>query len=245
MQETSNNKLYYVLLTLSIAVVLLAAVIYANPFIRSDQSTENTIFITGDAQTNIAPDTASLSIGVVVQLPTAKEASDENAVLMSAVIKELKDLGLQDQEIKTSYVSVHPVYNYDGIRTIEAYSASNNVQVTTKSLDKLGEIIDRSTAAGANQIGGVSFTVSDEKQKELRGELLTTAVDDASAKATQLADNLGVKIVGVKSSSINEGRISSIYYELDAMADEEIAETPIEPGETTVSLSVQVTYIVK
>ncbi|WP_406661673.1 SIMPL domain-containing protein [Methanolobus sp. ZRKC3] len=245
MQETSNNKLYYVLFALSIAVLLLAAVIYAGPLVGSDQSTENTIFITGDAQTKIAPDTASLSIGVVIQSPTAKESSDENAILMSAVIKELKDLGLQDNEIKTSYVSVYPVYNYDGKRTIEGYSASNNVQVTTKNLDKLSEIIDRSTAAGANQIGGVSFTVSDEKQKELRDELLTTAVDDASTKADQLADNLGVKIVGIKSSSINEGQIPSVYYESAAVADEERAETPIEPGETTVSLSVQVTYIIK
>ncbi|WP_445475395.1 SIMPL domain-containing protein [Methanococcoides methylutens] len=245
MQEPSNNKLYYVLLALSIAVVLLAAVIYAGPFISSDQSTESTIFITGDAQTNIAPDTASLSIGVVVQSPTAKEASDENAVLMNAVIKELKDFGLQDNEIKTSYVSVYPVYSYDGEPTIEAYSASNNVQITTKSLDKVGEIIDRSTAAGANQIGGVSFTVSDEKRKELRDELVTAAVDDASSKADQLADSLGVKIVGVRSSSINDGQISPIYYEVPAMAEEAIARTPIEPGENTVSLSVQVTYIVK
>ncbi|WP_440951800.1 SIMPL domain-containing protein [Methanococcoides sp. FTZ1] len=245
MQETSNNKLYYVLLALSIAVVLLAAVIYAVPFISSDQSTESTIFITGDAQTNVVPDTASLSIGVVVQAPTAKEASDENAVLMDAVIKELRDLGLEDNEIKTSYVSVYPVYSYDGKPAIEAYSASNNVQVTTKSLDKLGDIIDRSTAAGANQIGGVSFTVSDEKQNELRDELLTAAVNDASSKATQLADSLGVKIVGVQSSSINEGQAYPVYYEVPAMAEEAIASTPIEPGENTVSLSVQVTYIVR
>lgn len=245
MQETSNNKLYYVLIALSVAVVILAALIYAGPFIASDQSTESTIFITGEAQKNIVPDTASLSIGVVVDSPTAKEASDENAVLMDAVIKELKDLGLQDQEIKTSYVSVYPVYSYDGKRTIDAYSASNNVQVTTKSLDRLGEIIDRSTATGANRIGGVSFTVSDEMQKELRDEMVTAAVSDASSKAAQLADSLDVEIVGVKSSSINEGQTYPVYYEVPAMAEDEMARTPIELGENTVSLSVQVTYIIK
>lgn len=245
MQETSDNRLYYILFVLSITVVILAAMIYTGPSISPGQTTESTIFITGEAQTNIVPDTASLSIGVVVESPTAKEASDENAVLMDAVIKELKDLGLQDQEIKTSYVSVYPVYSYDGERTIEAYSASNNVQVTTKSLDNLGEIIDRSTAAGANQIGGISFTVSDEKQKELRDELLTAAVNDASSKATQLADSLDVEIVGVKSSSINEGQTYPVHYEVPAMAEDEMARTPIEPGENTVSLSVQVTYIIK
>jgi len=48
--------------------------------------------------------------------------------------------------MQTSYVSVYPVYNYDKEQTITGYSASNSVQITTTNLDKLSEIIDRSTA---------------------------------------------------------------------------------------------------
>lgn len=243
-QEISNNKLYYVIFALSIAIVLMASIMYASPLETSDQTEEHTIYISGSAERSVVPDTASLSIGVVVQLPTAKEASEENAVLMSAVISELKALGLQDKEIKTSYVSVRPVYNYENARTIEAYSASNEVQVTTKVLGNLSDIIDRSATAGANQIGGISFSVSDEKQKELRDELLQEAVEDASSKASKLAEELNVKIIGVKTSSISESGGPQPFYAEMAMADQKVA-TPIQPGETTVSLSVQVTYIVE
>ncbi|MFU8767980.1 MAG: SIMPL domain-containing protein, partial [Candidatus Methanoperedens sp.] len=80
-QEISNNKLYLVIAALSIAIVLMAFALMP----RAIQGQENTLFVSGSAEKSIAPDTASLSIGVVVQASTAMMASDENAVLMSAV----------------------------------------------------------------------------------------------------------------------------------------------------------------
>lgn len=243
-QEISNNKLYSVILVLSIAILLMAVVLFARPPAISGQKEEHTLGISGSAEKNVAPDTASLSIGVVVQSPTAKQASDKNAGSMNAVINELKNIGLQDKDIQTSFLSIQPVYKYNGAPTIEAYSASNNVQVTTTMLDNLSDIIDRSTAAGANQIGGVSFSVSQEKQKGLREELLAEAVSDASSKANDLARMLDVRIVGVKTSSISDGGIVQPFLREVSIAEGKVA-TPIMPGETKVSLSVQVTYIVE
>lgn len=243
-QEISNNKLYTVILVLSIAILLMAVVLFARPQAISGQKEEHTLSISGSADKNIAPDTASLSIGVVVQAPTAKDASNKNAGLMNAVINELKNLGLQDKDIQTSFLSIQPVYKYNGAPTIEAYSASNNVQVTTKMLDTLSDIIDKSTAVGANQIGGISFSVSEEKQKEFQEELLAEAVSDASSKANNLAKQLDVRIVGVKTSSISEGGIFQPFLREVSIAEGKVA-TPIMPGETKVSLSVQVTYIVE
>ena len=243
-QEISNNKLYYVILVLSIAIVLMAVILSGRPAAISGQKEEHTLSISGSAEKSVAPDTASLNIGVVVQSPTAKQASDKNAGSMKAVINELKNIGLQDKDIQTSFLSIQPVYKYNGVTTIEAYSASNNVQVTTKMLGNLSDIIDRSTAAGANQIGGVSFSVSEEKQKGLREELLTQAVSDASSKANDLAKKLDVRIVGVKTSSINEGGIVQPFFREVSIAEGKVA-TPVMPGETKVSLSVQVTYIVE
>ena len=148
------------------------------------------------------------------------------------------------KDIQTYFLSIQPVYKNNGEPAIVAYAASNNMQVTTKTLDKLADMIDRSTAAGANQIGGVSFSVSKDKQKELQEELVTGAVSDASLKATNLAKKLNVKIVGVKASSISEGGIIQPIFREVTLAEGKAA-TPIMPGETKVSLSVQVTYIVE
>lgn len=247
-QENKNDKSYYSIIALSIVLVLMSATIYAISQNGSEKDTESTISMSGYAEQKVVPDTATLRIGVVVQSATAKEASDENAALMSAVIAELKAIGLQDREMQTSYVSVYPVYNYDKEQTITGYSASNSVQITTTNLDKLSEIIDRSTAAGANEIGSISFSVSDDMQKQLREDLMNEAVADASLKASTLAKSLGVEITGVQTSSISENSGPRVYYEYDMVAAEEASgavSTPIQPGESTVSMSVQVTYYIE
>lgn len=246
-QENKNDKFYYVIIALSVVLVLMSATIYTISQSGSEKDTENTISIGGYAEQKVIPDTATLNIGVVVQSETAKEATDKNAALMSAVIAELKATGLQDKEIQTSYVSVSPVYNYaNDTQTIKGYSASNSVQVTTKNLDNLSEIIDRSTAAGANDIGSISFSVSNEKQKQLREDLMNEAVADASSKATTLAKSLGTKVTGVQTSSVSEDSGSRVDYEYDMATTAKGAEsTPIQPGESTVSMSVQVTYYIE
>lgn len=245
-QGTTGDKSSYVVIALSIALVLMAAAMYASSQAVSNQNTENTIYMNGYAEKKAVPDTATLHIGVVVQNSTASGATAGNAALMSAVIEELKALGLEDREIQTSYVSVYPEYNYNGKPIITGYSASNSVQITTMDLDKLGDIIDRSTAAGANQIGSISFSVSSEMQKELREELMTAAVADARSKAEMLAGSLGVEIVGVQTSSISDSTTSRIYYETPQEAkDEAEVSTPIQPGESTVTMSVQVTYVIE
>ncbi|WP_370574517.1 SIMPL domain-containing protein [Methanomethylovorans sp.] len=244
-QETKNDRSYYIIIALSIVLVLMSAAIYAASQGVLENDTENTISMNGYAEQKIVPDTATLSIGVLVQNSTASGATAENAALMSAVIEELKALGLEDREIQTSYVSVYPEYNYDGKPIITGYSASNSVQITTTKLDKLGDIIDRSTAAGANQIGGISFSVSSEMQKDLREELMNEAVAEARLKAEMLAGSLGVEITGVQTSTISDSTTSRIYYDMPREAkDGAETSTPIQPGESTVSMSVQVTYYI-
>ncbi|WMW25109.1 SIMPL domain-containing protein [Methanolobus sediminis] len=241
-----NNKQFYLILVLAIALALMAAALYAESQRTAQQNTENTIFMSGYAEQKVVPDTASISIGVVTQAKTANGSSNENAAIMNAVVNELKAIGLEDKEMQTSYVSVSPIYNYTGGRTITGYSAYNSVEITTQKLDMINEIIDRSAAAGANQIGSLSFSVSGAMQKQLRDELISEAVNDSRSKADTLASTLNVKITGVKTSSVNDNSgVSAIYSIAQEMPVAEGTSTPISPGESTVSMTVQVTYIIK
>lgn len=247
-QETSNNKLYMIVVILSIAIVIISAGFYSYTAagLRSYNFTsaqQNLLSVSGSASTFVVPDTASINLGVLIQAPTAREASEKNAALMNAVINALKNLGIADKEIRTSSLSIQPVYNYpkDGAAPIiTGYSASNNVVVTTQAIDKSGEIVDKSIAAGANQVNGISLELSDEKQRQVRNELILAAVKDANEKANRLAESLNVRIAGVSTSSI-----SDIGFPQPFLAAAEKTLTPVQPGESKVTLSVQVTYIVE
>ena len=247
-----NGKLYTLLIILSIAIVVIAAGFYSfvvsgtgvKLFNITASPEQRWLSVSGDASTYVIPDTVSISIGVITRAPTAKEASDKNAVSMNAVMNALKNLGLQDRDIRTSFISIQPEYNYSrdgGSPDIVGYSASNNVQITTTMIDKISDILDKSVSAGANQVSGISFMVSEEKQKQIRDELLSNAVNDAKSKADNLAKSLDVRIVDVKTISISEG--AQPFPLTQAVAEK--AATPIQPGESRVTLSVQVTYVIE
>ena len=94
----------------------------------------------------------------------------------------------------------------------------------------------------------IEHIMNDDMQKQLREDLMNEAINDASSKADTLAKSLGVEITGVKTSSISESNGPRVYYEYDMAVEEKASgavSTPIEPGESTVSMSVQVTYYIK
>ncbi len=247
-QETSNSKLYLLIVILSIAVVVLTAGLYANIIgnnMGGKFSEDKTLSVTGSSSQLVFPDTASINIGVITKAMTARDASDKNAQAMNAVINILKNLSIQEKDIRTSTLFIQPDYNYprDGAPVITGYTASNNVEVTTTMLDKLSDIVDMSVMNGANQVNGISFTVSEEKQKQIQEELLGKAANDANSKANKLAETLKVKIVSVKTASISEGGFP-IFASPVGQTVAEKAATPILPGESKVSVSIQVTYII-
>lgn len=242
----SESKIYILLIVLAIAVALMAAAIYGN-LVFSESKTEHTLTVSGFSKENVVPDTASINIGVIVQGTNASEASNKNSNIMNNVISELKKTGLHDKEIQTSYISLQPVYD-NNYQNIVAYSATNSVQVSTENISILNDIIDKSKSAGANQIGSISFSISDKKQQEIHNQLYKTAISNASSKAQILASNLNVRIIGVQKVSVNEGlgiqAPASSIYSIDKTANATVA-TPIQPGQNDVPLSIEVTYIIK
>lgn len=197
--------------------------------------------VTGTGTVRTTPDQARITIGVETRAGTPDEALSENSARMTRVVEALRELGIPDTSIKTSYFSISPIYNYTkGYAEIVGYSAVNTVEVTTTLLDKLGPIIDEAVAAGANQIDSVYFSLTEEKERELRDRAIAAAAADAASKAGKLAESMNVKLVGIKEMSIGGGSVPFIVRS-------EAAPTPpppILPGEETITYTVQVTYII-
>ena len=104
-------------------------------------------------------------------------------------------------------------------------------------------MIDAAVAAGANRVGGLQFSFA--KQDELLRSALEKAGADAHAQAESVARGLGVRLKGVVSAT-TAGRPVPVQPRMEAMAlgEARAAPTPIEPGEATVSATLQVTYAI-
>lgn len=205
-------------------------------------TTGNTrVIVSGDSIIQAKPDTAVLTITVVSQAKRAIDAQQENATKSEAVSKALKSAAGPGAEVKTSGYSLQPmrVYKEGQPPTITGYEARNSVTVTMSDLTKVGNVIDASSLAGANDVGALSFTL--RQDQPAREQALAEATREAVAKARVIATALGgrvVRIVEVQEEGTNKPRPT---YEMDQMQTMRAgaASTPIEAGTLDITSRVQ------
>ncbi len=150
---------------------------------------------TGEGSVFVKPDQAKVDIGVVTQAASAEAAGSQNAAQLQSVLNKLRaTLGLKADVRTISYV-MNPVYQYPkngGKPTIEGYSATNTVEVTSDDLANIGKLIDAATAGGANEIQRLQFTLKNEKAPRM--EALRLAAIEAQSNAQAMTGALGLKL---------------------------------------------------
>ena len=162
------------------------------------------ISVTGEATVSAAPDLAQIDGGVTTEAKTAREASDANNAAMGKVLLALKGAGLEEKDFQTSRLSLQPqsAPNRPGPPTIVGYRASNRVTIRVRDVTKIANVIDTLVGAGANDIGGINFMVS--QASKLLDDARTQAVADARRKAEIYAKAAGVTL-GAPLSISEEG----------------------------------------
>lgn len=196
------------------------------------------IVVAGEGSISVAPDYAEITAGVTTKAKTAKEAIDANSKLMTAVMAALLDAGIAKKDIQTSQFSVQPVYTTQGNTEpkLTGFSASNQVAVTIRQIDKVGEIADRLISAGATNIGNLAFLHSD--MSKLLDQAREAAVADARRKAELYARASGVTLGRVV--LINENSTYTPFAKMVRSAA--FAAAPIAAGEDTLRVEITVGF---
>lgn len=149
--------------------------------------------VTGQGEATVAPDRARLSMAIEARNVDLRAAETKVNDGTRAVLKELKGLGLKDEDISTAGYSVNPEYDWvDNQQKFRAYFARREINVTVRDLDKVGDVLLRLTKAGVNQINPPVLESS--KMKETERAALARAVTDAAAQAGVIAEGLSLKL---------------------------------------------------
>lgn len=199
--------------------------------------------VSGQGEAAAKPDMATVRIGTVSEADTAAAALTENSTELQAVIDQVKSAGVEPRDIQTSGFSVSPRYadqrNSSTERHIVGYVVSNAVTVRIRKLDGLGALLDTLVKAGANDIGGIQFAISDTS--ELKDTARIAAIADAKHKAEIYAKAAGVELGAIR--AIDEGGVDiprpQPMMRMEAMAS---APMPVEAGEETVSARVRLVF---
>lgn len=207
-----------------------------------DGANARSITVVGQGAVKVKSDLAYVNFGVETSNADLSVAQAENATRMTAVLDRLKSLGIAEKDLQTSGYNVYPRYDkQEGKPT--GYSVQNHVRATVRDINKLGGTIDAAVAAGANQVMGIGFDVADKTQAMQQAR--EAAVNDARARAEQYA-KLVNGILGVP-LRITESATVPVYDATTrtAAGAGPAAETPVPPGEGSISLTVQIAYELK
>jgi len=201
------------------------------------------ISVTGEATVSVPPDLAEIDGGVTSEAKTAREASDANNAAMSKVLSALKGAGIAEKDFQTSRLSLQPQYapNRPGPSAVVGYRASNRVTIRLRDVSKVAGVIDTLVAAGANEIGGINFMVSNASK--LLDEAREQAIADARRKAEIYAKAAGVTLGAPL--DISEGGSPGPMPFRKMAAGMAAAPVPVAQGEETLRLTVSVSWAIK
>jgi uncharacterized protein YggE len=207
------------------------------------------ITVVGTGTASGSPDVANVSLGVQTQNASVEQAVKDNQDKMNAVLAQLKALGIPDSDIQTSNYSIYtqqpappPAPGAETSTPPQVfYVVNNQVEVKVRDLSKLSAVLDQSVTAGANNINGVSFSVSDPSK--LEADARAKAVADAQTRAQDLAQLEGVTLGNVISVSDVFNNPGPIY--AAPMAAAGGGGTPIQTGQLDVTVNIVVVYGIK
>ena len=206
----------------------------------------HSVTVVGEGTVSIEPDIATASIGVEVVRPTVKEASAAAQSIMEEVQAALLSQNIDETDIQTRHFSIFAerfgpsgMLDEDEVR----YRVSNTVFITIQDLASIGDVLDAAIDAGANNIYGVDFSLADPGAVE--SEARAKAVADASDKAEDLAELIGVRVGAVMGISEIIGQGGGFFggnFSRMAAAEMGGGSGPISPGELNLTMQLQITY---
>ncbi len=205
------------------------------------------LVVVGHGKSFADPDRAAVELGVTRRAHTARTAQEEVNTTVQLIVSALADLGIEQKSIQTSRVQLHPVYNSGSrqnpaTREIIAYEAGYSLSVRVSDLNQVGTVIDLALEAGANQLRGVRYELSEEAP--FRQLALKNAVQDAFAKAEVLATASGTQVARIIQILETGAQVRPIEQRnVRMMAAEGMqAETTVLPGQIAVRASVTIRF---
>ena len=195
------KKLFALLLACALCAVSAAAL------------AEATVTVSASATVQVAPDQATMMLGVVTRNADAAAAAAENASRMNAVLEALAAAGIPREDLSTSNYSVNGYYVADsaGEPAVGGYEVTNTLRVVVRDVERVGALLDVGLKAGANQSYGISYQSSQAAQAG--DEALAAAMAEGRRKAEVLANAAGAELGGLvsvtESYSTYQGRMLS------------------------------------
>lgn len=226
-----------------------------------DSDSERTITVSESGEVSAEPDLAVLQVGVEASGDDPGTVRDDLAERADALYDALVEYGVAEDNITTSRFRIRERVDRERMRAdgVEPgseedlepyvyYLGTHSYRVEGHAVDDTGDVVDTAVDAGADTVGRIEFTLSEEKREELRQDALEEAIENADTEAEFIAEQVDGSVVEATHVDTSGGGVNPVHEEY-GLAEDEAAdtapETTVEPDDVTVSVSVDVQYEVE
>jgi len=214
----------------------------------------NVITVSKKGTVYATPNLVQVSLSVITEEKKVGDALKSNSEKSSAIIEFLKEQGVSETDIKTTYFNVSSLYEWhkddldiyssSGTRVLVGYEANQTIEVKIRDVEKVSSIIEGSVDVGANEVSDLRFIV--ENEEAFKTQARTKAIIDAKAEASQTAQTLGVKLGDIV--SFTESTYIPATYDLlksSIVGMGEAAVPSVALGENKIEVTVNIVFEIK
>ncbi len=218
--------------------VVLSLVAFAAP---ASTQEPRTVSVEGRSSTQVDPDVASTELGVLVRGANLEDVKNQTNQRIGTIFKELRSLGLEEDALRMSQIDLSLESPSDIAKEqVTRFEMYRQIRVDVTDLELLGAILDKAINAGSNQISGIYYGSS--KEKEIKDKLLAEAIENAKAQAEQLAKGFGARLGKVvRIQSDRGGATANLSLVISTTSNPFGGET-YKPGRIEIERSVSVVF---
>lgn len=203
------------------------------------------ITVQGNCDMKVVPDRGGITFAAEHQAKDQQEAVKKTTTQIETLKAAIKELKLQNLELKNSQYNVYPIREYEKDKLVDkGYKAILSLEVTTSEIHRLGEAMMKASKTGITNVGQLTTFLSLEMSQREYLKCLDVAAEDAKAKAQQLAKKLGFQIGNVIALNESPAMTSFPHHDVAMKAMSESVPR-IEPGTQNFSTNIQVTFGIK
>jgi uncharacterized protein len=234
-----RKRLLVTAIALMFGVSMLALAGCGSTTVTGSGPAPDTVTTIGTGTGTAAPDTAEISLGVSFVAKDRVAAQDGASKAAAAIIAAVKAAGVDAKDIQTSQISLNQQFDPTG-RTVTGFQATQSIDVKTKLLDKVGAIISAATAAGATNVSGPQFTLSDTNLARI--DAIDKAMADAKARAEAVAKAAGRtlgRVISVTEADLGQ---PGPVFSSAAGSSVKSVPVPVQPGQVETQTQLTVVF---
>ena len=197
------------------------------------------VSVSGLGTVEVAPDLAKVTLGVYILDPNLRQAKQGVDKSVGRLLDLAESQGIQPTDISSSAANIEPSYSEAETPEFIGYEVTRSVNVTIRDLSRLDQLIDAAIEAGANR--EFSVRLESSKIREIEAQAMALAIEDAKAKARQLAEGFGAKLGAIRSVGPKTNSSSTSYM----AAYLSYGRGVFQPGTITVKSEISATFLLE